>query len=57
MKEGKDGNAGPSSGAEDGVATETEGGEEWREREAGWRRLRARVGGAGDQLDKQGGKP
>lgn len=41
MKEGEDGNAGPSSGAEDGVATETEGGEERREREAGGRRLRA----------------
>lgn len=39
MKEGKDGDTGPSSRAEDGVATETGGGEGWRERKMGWRRL------------------
>lgn len=42
MKEERgDGSAGPSGRAEDGVATETEGGEEWRERKTGWRRLRS----------------
>lgn len=44
MKEGKDGDAGPSSRVEDGVATETGGGEERRERKTGWRRLSGKGG-------------